>query len=60
MNEDEFYSVWHEEERRCVDEIKKLASNHPVLDIIFPSTYDACKAYWKVLLETSNVGGKKV
>jgi len=45
---------WHQEEQRCVKKIKEMAPDHPVLQILFSSTYMACEAYWKVLLELSD------
>jgi len=40
---------WHQEEQRCVKQIKTLDPNNPVLDILFHSTYAACEAYWEAL-----------
>jgi len=45
---------WHQEEERCVKKIKEVAPDHPVLRILFSSTYEACKAYWKALSEISD------
>ena len=42
---------WHQEEQRCIKRIKELAPDHPILNIMFSSTYKACEEYWKVLRE---------
>ena len=52
------FILWHAEEERCKKQIKKYAPNHPVLDMIFPSTYEACKEYWNVLDEIIDKKGE--
>ena len=45
----DFLSNYHQEEERCIREIKKLDPTNPVLDVLFHSTYSACEAYWEAL-----------
>lgn len=40
---------WHEEEDRAKAELKRRKPNHPILKVVFHSTYKACKEYWKAL-----------
>ena len=40
---------WHEEEDRSRKELKRRSPNHPLLKVIFHSTYKACEEYWKAL-----------
>ena len=51
--------VWHEEERRCIKRINEIDPRHPVLEIMFHSTYAACEAYWKTLRELHSLGETK-
>ena len=46
---------WHAEERRCVKRIQEIDPTHPILEVMFHSTYAACEAYWEALRDLTVV-----
>lgn len=42
---------WHQEEERARKQLEKINPNNPALKYLYSSTYEACKAYWKAIMD---------